>query len=104
MLSSLEKVNKKIIDEKLEEYDVNSIEELSKYIIEELNDILSPSKDDIFTQMFFQRLVNNENSVMFSAYEQDVEFFNAFAYDAGNHYSYYIPDEIRKIIKEELEF
>lgn len=104
MLSSLKKLNKKIIDEKLEEYNLNSIEELSKYLIEEFRDILSSSTDDIFTQMFFQRLVSNENSVVFSAYEQDVEFFNVFVYDAGNHYSYYIPDELREIIKEELGF
>lgn len=104
MLSSLKKVNKKIVDEKMEEFDVNSIEELAKFIIKEFKEILSSTKDDIFTQMFFQRLVNNENSIIFSAYEQDVECFNVFAYDDGEHYSYYIPDEIRGIIKEELGF
>ena len=104
LLSSLKKVNKKIVDEKMEEYDVNSIEELAKYIIEEFKEILSSTKDDIFTQMFFQKLVNNENSMIFSAYEQDIECFNVFAYDNGEHYSYYIPDEIRVIIKEELGF
>ena len=104
MLSSLKKVNKKIIDEKMEEYDVDSIEELAKYIIEEFKEILSSTKDDIFTQIFFQRLVNNENSMVFSAYEQDVECFNVFAYENGKHYSYYIPDEIKEIIKEELGF
>ena len=57
-----------------------------------------------FFYNFFQRLVNNENSMVFSAYEQDVECFNVFAYDDGKHYSYYIPDELRKIIKEELGF
>ena len=104
MLSSLKKVNTKFIDEKMEWYSVNSIEELSEKIVEEFKEILSSTKDDIFTQMFFQRLVNNENSMIFSAYEQDVECFNVFAYDEGKHYSYYIPDEIRKIIKEELGF
>ena len=34
MLSSLEKVDKKIIDKKLKEYDIKTIKELSKYIIE----------------------------------------------------------------------
>ncbi len=104
MLSSLKKVNKKIIDEKMEEYDVDSIEELAKYIIEEFKEILSSAKNDIFTQIFFQRLVNNENSMVFSAYEQDVECFNVFAYENGKYYSYYIPDEIKEIIKEELGF
>ncbi|MBR1884001.1 MAG: hypothetical protein IJ809_03535 [Clostridia bacterium] len=83
---------------------MNSIEELAKDIIEEFKEILGSTKDDIFTQMFFQRLVNNENSMMFSAYEQDVECFNVFVYDNGNNYSYYIPDEIKEIIKEEFGF
>ena len=34
MLSSLEKVDKKIIGKKLKEYDIKTIKELSKYIIE----------------------------------------------------------------------
>ena len=42
--------------------------------------------------------------MIFSTYEQDVECFNVFVYDSGEHHSYYIPDEIRKIIKEELRF
>jgi len=104
MLSLLKKVNPKIIDEKMEEYDVNSIEELAKYIIEEFKEMLSFAKGDIFTQIFFQTLVNNENSMIFSADEQDVEYFNVFVYDNGKHYSYCIPDELRKIIKEELGF
>ena len=91
------------------------IKKLEKYLIKKektdmlsslkkVNKILSSTKDDIFTQMFFQRLVNNENSMVFSAYEQDVECFNVFAYENGKYYSYYIPDEIKEIIKEELGF
>ena len=36
--------------------------------------------------MFFERLVSNENSMIFSAYEQDVEEFTVFAYENGEHY------------------
>ena len=71
MLSSLKKVNKGFIDEKMEWYGVNSIEKLSEKIVEEFKEILSSAKNDIFTQMFFQRLVNNENSMIFSAYDID---------------------------------
>lgn len=102
MLSSLEKVDKKIINKKLKEYDVKTIKELSKYIIEEFKETLEVTKGDIFTQMFFSKLVNNENSMIFSAYESDVEDFFVFAYDKGSYYTYYIPDEIRKIIKQKL--
>lgn len=55
------------------------------------------TKDDIFTQMFFSKLVNNENSMIFSAYESDVEDFFVFAYDKGPYYTYYISDEIKKL-------
>ena len=68
MLSSLEKVDKKIIDIKLEEFGIKTIKELSECVIEEFKDILKMSKDDIFSQMFFERLVENENSIVFSAY------------------------------------
>lgn len=102
ILSSLEKVDKKIIDKKLKECDVKTIKELSKYIIDEFKVTLEMTKDDVFTQLFFIRLVNNENSMIFSAYESDVEDFLVFAYDKGSYYTYYIPDEIRKIIKQKL--
>lgn len=103
MLSSLEKVDKKIIDKKLNEYDVKTIKELAKYIVEEFKETLEMTKDDIFTQMVFNKLVNNENSMIFSAYESDVEDFFVFVYDKGPYYTYYIPDEIRKIIKQKLK-
>ena len=102
MLSSLEKVDKKIIDKKLKEYDIKTIKELAKYIVEEFKETLEMTKDDMFTQMFFNKLVNNENSMIFSAYESDVEDFFVFTYDKGPYYTYYIPDEIRKIIKQKL--
>ena len=102
MLSSLEKVDKKIIDKKLKEYDIKTIKELAKYIIEEFKETLEMTKDDMFTQMFFSKLVNNENSMIFSAYESDVEDLFVFVYDKGSYYTYYISDEIRKIIKQKL--
>lgn len=52
--------------------------------------------------MFFSKLVNNENSMIFSAYESDIEDFFVFVYDKGSYYTYYISDEIRKIIKQEM--
>ena len=62
------------------------------------------TKDDMLTQMFFSKLVNNENSMIFSAYESDVEdlFVFVFVYDKGSYYTYYISDEIRKIINQKL--
>ena len=102
MLSSLEKVDKKIIDKKLKEYDIKTIKELAKYIIEEFKETLEMTKDDMLTQMFFSKLVNNENSMIFSAYESDVEDFFVFVYDKGSYYTYYISDEIRKIINQKL--
>ena len=102
MLSSLEKVDKKIIDKKLKEYDIKTIKELAKYIIEEFKETLEMIKDDMFTQIFFSKLVNNENSMIFSAYESDVEDLFVFVYDKGSYYTYYISDEIRKIINQKL--
>lgn len=40
--------------------------------------------------------------MIFSAYESDVEGFFVFVYDKGSYYTYYISDEIRKIIKQKM--
>lgn len=102
LLSSLKAIDKKVIDEKLEEYGLDNIGELKEYIIDEFKFCLDASKDDFFTQMYFQRLLDNENSIFMSAYQQDIESFFAFVYENGDHYSYYIPTEIKNIIKEML--
>jgi hypothetical protein len=103
LLSSLKSLDKKIIDEKLKEYDLESIKELKEYIIENFEMCLDMSKDDTFTQMYFQRLIEHENSKWMSAYEDDIESLLVFVYENGNHYSYYIPTEIKNIIKNMLK-
>ena len=65
--------------------------------------ILDMTKDDIFTRMYFERLLENENSIFLSAYQSDIESLMIFVYENGNHYSYYVPSEIKKIIKKLLK-
>ena len=103
MLSSLKLIDEKITGNAMKEYGVASISELAEYLIDEFEELLKFSKDDIFSQMYFQRVVNNEGSFVFSAYESDVESFFVFVYQKDDYYTYYIPDEIRKIIKKELK-
>ena len=102
LLSSLKALDKKIVNKKMKEYDLKNIEELKEQIIEDIEFCLSISKDDMFTKMYFQRLINNENSMFMSAYENDIEGLWVFIYENNDHYSYYIPNEIKKIIKKEL--
>lgn len=102
LLSSLKSLNKKLLDEKLEEFGVENIKELKEYIIEEFEMCLDMSKDDIFTKMYFQNLLANENSISMFAYQEDIEGLWVFVYDNGSHYSYYVPTEIKKIIKKKL--
>jgi len=83
----------------MKEYDLKSIKE---HIIDNFEFCLSMFKDDIFTKMYFQKLINNENSMFMSAYKQDIEGLWVFVYENSGHYSYYIPTEIKKIIKREL--
>lgn len=103
LLSSLKLLDKKIINEKLKEYGLENVNELKDYIIEEFKMCLDMSKDDKFTQMYFIRLLEHENSEWMSAYEQDIEDLLVFVYDSGEHYSYYIPTEIKEIIKNMLK-
>lgn len=103
LLSSLKALDKKLLKEKLEEKALDNIHELKEYIIDDFEMILDMSKDDIFTRMYFERLLENENSVFLSAYQSDIESLMVFVYENGDHYSYYIPTEIKKIIKKLLK-
>lgn len=99
----MERLNKKLLEEKFEEYGVDSVKELAEYIIENFKDLFEMTINDIFTQMFFRKLINNENTEIFSAYESDVESLIVFVYQKDDYYTYYIPDEIKKIIKKKIK-
>ena len=102
LLSSLKALNKDIINESLEDYDLDNIEDLKEYIIDSSAFCLSASKTDLFTRLYFQKLLDNENSMNMSAYQDDIEALWVFVYEKDNYLSYYIPTEIKKIIKKEL--
>ena len=102
LLSSLKALDKKLLNEKFKEFGVNDIYELRDYIIEDFEDCLDMTKDDLFTKMYFERLVDHENSEWMSAYQQDIEALLVFVYDNGKYYSYYIPTEIKEIINKLL--
>lgn len=103
LLSSLKLLDKKIVNEKLKEYELKNINELKDYIIEEFKASLDMSKDDKFTQFYFLRLLEHENSELMSVCEQDIENLFVFVYDNEKHYSYYVPTEIKTIIKNMLK-
>ena len=103
LLSSLKSLDKKIVNEKLKEYNLENVNELKDYIIEDFETSLDMSKDDEFTQMYFMRLLAYENSECMTAYDEDIEDLLVFVYKNGGHYSYYIPTEIKVIIKNMLK-
>ncbi len=103
LLSSLKALDKKIINKKLREYDLANINELKEYIIEEFEMCLDMSKDDELTIMYFMRLLEHENTEWMSAYQEDIEELLVFVYKNENHYSYYIPTEIKEIIVNMLK-
>ncbi len=102
LLSSLKALDKKLLNEKLKEFGVDDIYELKDYILDEFEFCLNVSKDDDFTKMYFEKLMNNENSEWISTFEQDLKSLFIFVYNNGNHYSYYIPTEIKQIINKLL--
>lgn len=53
LLSSLKLLDKDIINEKLKEYELENVNELRDYIIEDFKMCLDISKDDPLTQMYF---------------------------------------------------
>ena len=102
LLSSLESVDKKLLNEKFKEFGVENIYELRDFILEDFEFCLESSKDESFTKMYFERLIEHEDSEWMSAYEQDIEMLFVFVYKNGDHYSYYIPTEIKAIIHKHL--
>ncbi len=103
LLSSLKQLDKKIINKFMKKYALETLKEVKEYVIDNFELCLSLSKDDMFTRMYFQKLLNNENSMWMSAYMSDIESLWVFVYDNKEHYSYYIPTEIKEIIKKELK-
>lgn len=99
LMSALKQIDNSIIKNILKKNELNSLEELYNYIIDDFKFLIEISKDDIFTRLYFNRLLENENSTMFSAYESDIESLIVFPYKKSGHYSYFIPNEIKKIIK-----
>ena len=102
LLSSLESVDKKLLNEKFKEFGVENIYELRDFILEDFEFCLESSKDEPFTKIYFERLIEHEDSEWMSAYEQDIEMLLVFVYKNGDHYSYYIPTEIKAIIHKHL--
>ena len=102
LMSSLKALDEKLLTKKIKEFGVNNIKELKEYIIDNFEYCLDMSKDDMFTKNYFQRLIDNENSEWMSAYQEDIEGLLVFVYENGNHYSYYIPTEIKEIINKLL--
>lgn len=97
LLSSLKALDKKLLNKTLKESGMNSIEELKNGIIDEFETCLDMSKDDQFTRLYFERLLNHENSEWMSAYGQDIEDFLVFVYENGNHYSYYFQLKLKRL-------
>ena len=102
-MSSLKALDKKLLDEKIKKNGVNDIKELKDYIIDNFEFCLDMTKDDPFTVMYFEKLMNNENSEWMSAYDQDIESLIVFVYKNREYYSYYIPTEIKKVINKLLK-
>lgn len=103
LLSSLKKIDKKIIDKKFKEYNVKTIEELKTRILEEFENILSNAIDDENTMMYFMQLLENENGILMIPEDSDIESLYVFVYNNGMFDTYYIPKEIKKIINKLLD-
>ena len=103
LTSSLKALDKNLLKEKLEELALDNIKELKEYILDSFEISLDLAKDDIFSKMYFERLLDHENTAFMSAYRQDIEDLMVFIYKNDGHYSYYIPDEIKEIIKKILK-
>ena len=85
LASSLKNIDKKIIKKVLKDKVLDDIDELKEYIVDTFEFCLDNAKDDIFTQKYFQELIDNENTDTITAYPSDIESFFVFLNKNGNH-------------------
>lgn len=104
LISSLNAMNKDILKEEMEFNDVETLDELKNAIIDKFRDCLVFSKSDIFTQLFFKRILEFEDTNEIVPLKEDIRALWAFVYKKEKNFSYYIPDEIKEIIKKEFKW
>ncbi len=102
LLSSLKGINKKVINKKLMELDLENLQELKKYILEHLKDSIKNIKDRCLLNIHFETLLTNENKTL-SVDPSDVENFIVFLYEEDGEIKYYMPTEVKDIIKRSIK-
>ena len=101
LTSSLMALDKDLLQEKLTEFSVQNIKELKDNILNNFDETLDIAKDNQFSKKYFKNLLEHENTDFISASRQDIENLTVFIYKNGGYYSYYIPDEIKELLKKE---
>lgn len=95
-----------LLDDKIYEYnDVlegKDNKENAEYILKNFNELLTMTKDDIFTQIYFNKLLTDENKAVAEKMPSDIEDFIIFIYEQDDEIRYFIPKEIKDIIKKEI--
>lgn len=104
LLSSLKALDGKIVKEEMEKRGVQSLDELKDDIIDDFETCLEISKNDFFTQMYFKKILEDENSTLMTVYMDDIESLWSFVYEDNGHILFYIADEVKDIIKKLLKF
>ncbi len=100
MLSSLKKLDKDFLEEIMDDYGCDTVKELADYLIEMTKDQIRLSAKDPLSAAFFNVLIEKEDTKEVAAYDTDIEDFLVFLYLKDDYINYYIPDEIKKLIKK----
>lgn len=104
ILSSLEQIDSKIINEILENNRVGmkNINDIANYKLKLVKQTFEDLPFDPSSHFYYSKLLRYENKTTFRPAGADIEDFVVFIYNKNNKPSYYIPDEMKEIIKEFL--
>jgi len=103
LLSSLKNIDREYAEKYMGDNCYDNYKEWKDNVLMLFKTSFEESKDNAYTIKFFNELVLYENTSNIVAYADDVVSNIVFLYRDNDDLKYYIPDEIKKIITQELK-
>lgn len=99
----LNSLNKDFLKQYLEDNFLDDVNELVEEVLGSIDNLLSLSFDDPFTVIYFKTILADENTTNVSIYPSDIQSFMGFLYNKDGELSFFIPKDVKKVIKKYIK-